>query len=309
MKCYSKGERMDYTRATERLAGAKIEYSENTPLAPYTSFRIGGAARLLVFPKTCDEVVEAFEILRDESVRTLTLGNGTNVLVADEGYDGAAVILSCMRSFAVDGEYITADAGMPLTKLASVAAKNSLSGLEFAYGIPGTLGGGIYMNAGAYGGEMAQVVAQSRYYDMATGECGTVEGAAHEFAYRHSAYMDSTRIVLSATVKLARGDKGEIEAAMADYMSRRRDKQPLEYPSAGSIFKRGRGFITAQKIDEAGLKGRRVGGAEVSEKHAGFIINKGGATAKDVLELIGIIKTEIYEKFALELECEVRYVK
>lgn len=288
---------------------AKIEYRENTPLAPYTSFRIGGAARLLVFPKSCDEALAAFDILRTECVRTLVLGNGTNVLVADEGFDGAAVILSGMRSCAVDGEYITADAGMPLTKLASLAAKNSLAGLEFAYGIPGTLGGGIYMNAGAYGGELSQVVVSSRYYDMATGECGTYDGAAHEFAYRHSVYMDSAKIVLSATVKLARGDKAEIEAAMADYMSRRRDKQPLEYPSAGSVFKRGNGFITAQKIDEAGLKGRRVGGAEVSEKHAGFIINRGDATAKDVLELIEIIKSEVYEKFALEIECEVRYVK
>ncbi len=300
---------MDYTRATERLMEAKIEYGENTPLAPYTSFRIGGPARLLVFPRSCDEAVAAFDILRAEDIRTLALGNGTNVLVADEGFDGAAVILSGMRLCTVNGEYVTADAGVPLTKLASVAAKQSLSGLEFAYGIPGTLGGGIYMNAGAYGGELAQVVVESRYYDTATGECGTIDGAAHEFAYRHSAYMDGTKIVLSATVKLARGDKAEIEAAMADYMSRRRDKQPLEYPSAGSVFKRGNGFITAQKIDEAGLKGRCVGGAQVSEKHAGFIINKGGATAKDVLELIEIIKAEVYEKFGLEIECEVRYVK
>ena len=214
-----------------------------------------------------------------------------------------------MRTYAVEGEHITADAGIPLTKLASVAAKEWLSGLEFAYGIPGTLGGGIYMNAGAYGGEMSQVVVSSRYYDAATGECGIYDGAAHEFAYRHSAYMDSAKIVLSATMKLTRGDKNAIEAAMADYMSRRRDKQPLEYPSAGSVFKRGNGFITAQKIDEAGLKGRTVGGAQVSEKHAGFIINKGGATASDVLELIEIIKTEVHEKFALYIECEVRYIK
>ena len=300
---------MNYKNAALRLMDAKIEYGENTPLAPYTSFRIGGAARLVVFPKSCDEALAAFDILRGEGARVMVLGNGTNVLVADEGYDGAAVILSGMRSYTVDGEYITADAGVPLTKLALIAAKDSLSGLEFAYGIPGTLGGGVYMNAGAYGGEMAQVVVSTRYYDLETGECGTCDGAAHEFAYRHSVYMDSSKIVLSATVKLARGDKGEIEAAMADYMSRRRDKQPLEYPSAGSVFKRGRGFITAQKIDEAGLKGRRVGGAEVSEKHAGFIINKGGATAKDVLALIEIIKAEVYEKFALEIECEVRYIK
>lgn len=300
---------MDYTRVMERLTAAKIEYSENMPLAPYTSFRIGGPAHLLVFPKNANEACLTLEVLRDDGVRTLVLGNGTNVLVADEGFDGAAVILSGMRSCEVDGEYITADVGVPLTKLASVAAKNSLSGLEFAYGIPGSVGGGVYMNAGAYGGEMSQVVVESRYYDTVTGELGVIDGAEHNFAYRHSAYMDSDKVILSAKMKLVHGDKTQIEAAMADYMSRRRDKQPLEYPSAGSVFKRGNGFITAQKIDEAGLKGRTVGGAQVSEKHAGFIINKGGATARDVLELIEIIKNEVYEKFALEIECEVRYIK
>ena len=299
---------MNYTRAIECLTAAKIEYSENTPLAPYTSFRIGGPARLLVFPKSAGEACLTFGILRDNSVRTVVLGSGTNVLVADEGFDGAAEILSGMRSCSVDGEYITADAGVPLTKLASVAAKNSLSGLEFAYGIPGGVGGGIYMNAGAYGGEMSQVVVQSRYYDLASGECGELVGDKHKFAYRHSAYMDSDKVILSAKLKLERGDKASIEAAMADYMSRRRDKQPLEYPSAGSVFKRGNGFITAQKIDEAGLKGRCVGGAQVSEKHAGFIVNRGGATAKDVLELIEIIKNEVYEKFGVCLECEIRHI-
>lgn len=300
---------MSYKSVMERLADAKIEYSENTVLAPYTSFRIGGPARIAAFPKNADEACLTFKMLREENVRTLVLGNGTNVLVADEGFDGAAVMLSGMRSCEVDGEYITADAGVPLTKLASVAAKNSLSGLEFAYGIPGSVGGGIYMNAGAYGGEISQVVVESRYHDLASGECGKFVGDEHGFAYRHSAYMDSDKVVLSAKIKLKQGDKSEIEAAMADYMSRRRDKQPLEYPSAGSVFKRGNGFITAQKIDEAGLKGRTVGGAQVSEKHAGFIINKGGATAKDVLELIEIIKNEVWEKFALEIECEVRYIK
>ncbi len=300
---------MNYTSVMERLADAKIEYSENAVLAPYTSFRIGGPAHIAAFPKNADEACLTFKILRDGGVRTLILGNGTNVLVADEGFDGAAVILSGMRSCEVDGEYITADAGVPLTKLAYVAAKNSLSGLEFAYGIPGSVGGGIYMNAGAYGGEISQVVVESRYYDLVSGECGKLIGDEHNFAYRHSAYMDSDKVILSAKLKLQPGDKAAIEATMADYMSRRRDKQPPEYPSAGSVFKRGNGFITAQKIDEAGLKGRCVGGAQVSEKHAGFIINKGGATAKDILRLIEIIKSEVYEKFALEIECEVRYIK
>ncbi|MBQ2765865.1 MAG: UDP-N-acetylmuramate dehydrogenase [Clostridia bacterium] len=299
---------MNYQNALTRLTDVKIEYSENTLLAPHTSFRIGGAARLAVFPSSCDEAVKVFDILREENIPTLVLGNGTNVLVSDDGYDGAAVILTGMRACSVSGKSITAEAGVPLTRLAGYAAKNSLAGLEFAYGIPGTLGGGIYMNAGAYGGDMSQVVTSSRYYDLASGECGTASGAAHEFAYRHSVYMDSTKVILSAALTLTHGERDEIEAKMNDYMSRRREKQPLEYPSAGSTFKRGNGFITSQIIDEVGLKGRRVGGAEVSEKHAGFVINRGGATAKDVLELIEIIKDEVKNKTGYDIECEVRYI-
>lgn len=300
---------MNYQNALARLTDVKIEYSENTLLAPHTSFRIGGAARLAVFPSSCDEAVMVFDILREENIPTLVLGNGTNVLVSDDGYNGAAVILTGMRTCSVSGESITADAGVPLTRLAIEAAKNSLAGLEFAYGIPGTVGGGIYMNAGAYGGDMSQVVVSSRYYDLASGECGTVDdGTAHEFAYRHSVYMNSTKVILSATLTLTHSERDEIESKMNDYMSRRREKQPLEYPSAGSTFKRGNGFITSQIIDEVGLKGRRVGGAEVSEKHAGFVINRGGATAKDVLELIDIIKAEVKNKTGYDIECEVRYI-
>ncbi|MBQ8250174.1 MAG: UDP-N-acetylmuramate dehydrogenase [Clostridia bacterium] len=300
---------MDYTCALTRLTDAKIEYSENTPLAPFTSFRIGGAARIAVFPKSCDEAAVVFDILRGESVPTVVLGNGTNVLVSDDGYNGAAVILSGLRSCTVSGETITADAGVPLTGLALTAAKHSLTGLEFAYGIPGTLGGAIYMNAGAYGGDMSQVTVSSRYYDLESGEVGVITGEAHEFAYRHSVYMDSSKVILSVTLQLALGERSEIEAKMNDFMSRRREKQPLEYPSAGSTFKRGNGFITSQVIDEVGLKGRSVGGAEVSEKHAGFVINKGGATAKDVLSLIDIIKSEVKQKTGYDIECEIRYIE
>ncbi len=300
---------MDYTRVKEHLEAGKIEYTENTPLAPYTSFRIGGPGRLLVFPKNVEEAVEVLDILRGEGIPTVVLGNGTNVLVSDDGFDGAAVILSDMRSYSIDGNRITADAGMPLTKLALLAAKSSLSGLEFAYGIPGTLGGGIYMNAGAYGGDMSQVITSSRYYDLETGESGDIIGEAHEFAYRHSVYMDSRKVILSATLRLVPGQRDYIEERMNGYMSKRKEKQPLEFPSAGSTFKRGNGFITSQVIDEVGLKGRSVGGAEVSEKHAGFVINKGSATAKDVLELIDIIKAEVKEKAGYDIECEIRYIK
>ena len=299
---------MDYTRTLTRLTDAKIEYSQNIPLAQYTSFRIGGEAKIAVFPKSCDEATTVFDILCEEGIPTVVLGNGTNVLVSDDGYNGAAVILSGLRSCTVSDEFITADAGVSLTHLALTAAKHSLTGLEFAYGIPGTLGGAIYMNAGAYGGDMSQVTVSSRYYDLESGELGKIEGDAHEFAYRHSVYMDTAKVILSVTLRLAVGERCEIEAKMNDFMSRRREKQPLEYPSAGSTFKRGNGFITSQVIDEVGLKGRCVGGAQVSEKHAGFVINKGGATANDVLSLIDIIKAEVKQKTGYDIECEVRYI-
>lgn len=300
---------MKYTRTIEALRELKIEYGENTPLAAYTSFRIGGPARIAVFPKSRDQAVRVFDLLREENIRILVLGNGTNMLVSDKGFDGAAVILTGLRGLSVNGDTITADAGVPLTKMSIEASKLSLTGMEFAYGIPGTVGGGVYMNAGAYGGDMSQVVVRSEYYDLSTGKYGVLEGDGHGFAYRRSAYTDTDLVILSVTVKLKCGDREEITATMNDLMSRRREKQPLDMPSAGSTFKRGNGFITAQKIDEAGLKGMRIGGAQVSTKHAGFIVNLGDATASDVLALIEAVKDEIRKKFGLELECEVKYVE
>ena len=300
---------MKYTRTIEALRELKIEYGENTPLAAYTSFRIGGPARIAVFPKSRDQAVRVFDLLREENIRILVLGNGTNMLVSDKGFDGAAVILTGLRGLSVNGDTITADAGVPLTKMSIEASKLSLTGMEFAYGIPGTVGGGVYMNAGAYGGDMSQVVVRSEYYDLSTGKYGVLEGDGHGFAYRRSAYTVTDLVILSVTVKLKCGDREEITATMNDLMSRRREKQPLDMPSAGSTFKRGNGFITAQKIDEAGLKGMRIGGAQVSTKHAGFIVNLGDATASDVLALIEAVKDEIRKKFGLELECEVKYVE
>lgn len=299
---------MNDTRAAKRLAEQNIEVCVNHPLAPHTSFRIGGPARLAVFPKTAKEAAAALAVLREEGVRTLVLGNGTNVLIADEGFDGAVVILTGMKSCEYRDGLLQVGAGASVTHVAAEAAKLSLSGMEFAYGIPGTVGGGIYMNAGAYGGEMAQITAVSRWYDPVTGTFGETVGDAHGFAYRRSVYMESEKVILSAALRLTPGDRTEIEALMADYLGRRRDKQPLEYPSAGSVFKRGNGFITAKLIDDAGLRGRSVGGAQVSEKHAGFIINRGGATARDVLALVEIVKAEVLRQFGKEIECEIRVI-
>lgn len=299
---------MIYAEVSARLDDEKIEYSENTVLAQYTTFRIGGAARLVLFPKSADQCVLALDILRDAGIPILIIGNGSNLLVSDDGFDGAAVILTGMRSYSVSDKELLADAGVPLTKLALEASRHCLAGLEFSYGIPGTVGGAIYMNAGAYGGEISQVVTESEYYDLETGERGKLFGNEHDFAYRHSAYERGGRVILSARFSLSQGDSREITQKMNDFMSRRREKQPLEYPSAGSVFKRGDGFITSRVIDEAGLKGRTVGGAQVSDKHAGFIINKGGATAKDVLELISIIKSDVKAKYGFDIECEIKYI-
>jgi len=300
---------MNLVFAMSALTENKIEYRENIPMSAYTTFKVGGAARLGVFPKNADEAVTALSLLRECGVPALIVGNGSNMLVSDGGFDGAAVILTGMKSFSVNETSLTADAGASLTHIASEAAKLSLTGLEFAYGIPGTVGGGVYMNAGAYGGAVSDVAVKSEYYDIDTGERGTLFGDEHEFAYRHSAYMDKNRVILSVTFELSRGDKDEIFAKMNDLMARRRDKQPLEYPSAGSVFKRGNGFITAQVIDEAGLKGRSVGGAEVSKKHAGFIVNKGEATASDIMELVRIIKADVKAKYGYDIECEIKYIE
>ena len=296
------------SRLCEFLKDRRIEFRTDSPLALYTSFRIGGPADVVILPRSAGEAVEALNAVRGSGLPLLVLGNGTNVLAADEGYRGAVVVLTGLRGMRTDGTVIHAEAGVPLTVLAREAAKEALTGLEFAYGIPGTVGGGIFMNAGAYGGELASAVVSSFWYDPATGETGRTDGDAHHFSYRHSCYMDSGKIVLSADFRLAAGDPAAIQAQMNDYMTRRREKQPLEYPSAGSVFKRGNGFITAKLIEEAGLKGRRVGGAEVSELHAGFIINRGGATAADVTALIGHVRQAVYDKYGYRLECEIRHI-
>ncbi len=290
------------------LSKEQIEYVENMPLAPYTSFRIGGAARLAVFPKSRLQVIAVFDVLRESKVPYLIMGNGSNLLVSDKGFSGVVVILTSMRNCTISGTSLYAEAGASITAVASEASKKSLTGLEFAYGIPGTVGGGVFMNAGAYDGEFSNVICASEYYDLTTGKLGILNSEEHKFAYRYSTYMEGGKVILGAEFKLFEGKGSEIEAKMQDFLSRRREKQPLEYPSAGSVFKRGKGFFTAKLIDEAGLKGKQIGGAQVSEKHAGFIVNKGGATSEDVLELIDIIKNELKDRFSVDIECEIRYI-
>ena len=286
-----------------------IEIKQNEPMSRHTSFKIGGNADLYIIPHDMYALIETVRILKETETKRYFLGNATNVLFDDAGFRGAVVSLGNICAIKVIENRIIAEAGASLNLVCKTARDKELSGLEFAYGIPGSIGGAVFMNAGAYGGEMSQVVAQSTYFSLDDMTVHTIPLTAHEYGYRESVYRHNNWLVLSAVLELQKGEYDKINAAMNDYMSRRIDKQPLEYPSAGSVFKRYPGRYTGQMIEECGLKGYSIGGAQVSEKHAGFIVNKGGATSADVLALIEHIKNEVYKKFDCRIECEVIHVK
>ena len=278
-------------------------------LSSHTTFRIGGDASLFVSPADEDQLIGVISYLEKNGIRYFLLGKGSNVLFDDAGYDGAVVSTSKLDKISVCGNEITAQCGASFTYLASVAAGNSLSGLEFAYGIPGSVGGAVFMIAGAYGSETAAVMKSSRYLDISDCTVKTLPLEEHLFGYRDSVFRHRRCIHLSSVFALQAGDKAQIRAYMNELMQRRRDKQPLEYPSAGSVFKRYPGRYTAQMIDEAGLRGLSVGGAQVSEKHAGFIVNKGNATSSDVIALVGKVREAIRDKYGIEIECEIIHAK
>lgn len=283
---------------------ADLAVCRDLPLAQHTTFRIGGPAALALFPQTADAALAALDAVCAAGIPYTVIGNGSNLLCADAGFAGAVLFTGKMKRFAFDGCTLTADAGASLTSLALEAQRRGLDGLAFAYGIPGSVGGALRMNAGAYGGEMSGVVTASRCYDTASHAAETVTD--HAFSYRHSIYTDRpTAVALSVTMTLTPGDPADILARMQDYMQRRRDKQPLELPSAGSVFKRPTGYFAGKLIEDCGLKGASVGGAQVSEKHAGFIVNCGGATADDVLRLIDHIRATVLRTYGVELECEL----
>lgn len=287
--------------------GVRVEQSYL--LAPHTTFRIGGNARLAVFPKTREELLLTLHTLRDFGVRYTVIGAASNVVFSDEGYDGAVVFTGAWRECRVEGDEMTVSAGTPLLTVATEARRLGLSGTEFAYGIPGTLGGAVFMNAGAFGGAMSDVCVQSAYFDPTSGEIKSVHGAEHLFGYRTSIYEKNPHYtVLGATLRLTRGTPDAIDARMKDYLARRKSTQPLEHPSAGSVFKRPEGYFAGKLIEDAGLKGTRVGGAEVSLKHAGFIVNRGGATARDVRALVDLIRARVQDQFGITLECEIRFL-
>ncbi|MBE6954103.1 MAG: UDP-N-acetylmuramate dehydrogenase [Ruminococcaceae bacterium] len=275
------------------------------PMEKHTSFRIGGPCDWMATPRTEEELCRVLACVRAAEVPYFVLGNGTNLLCSDAGFRGVVIRTAKLDELSICDGTVRVGAGLSMTRTAFDAANESLTGLEFAHGIPGSIGGGVVMNAGAYGGEMAQVVSRVFCVDQAgTAREFTLEEA--ELGYRSSRFQREELIVTGAELKLEAGDREEIRAAMADLAERRRSKQPLELPSAGSVFKRPPNGFAAAMIDQCGLKGYRIGGACVSEKHAGFIVNLGGATCADVLALVDHIKACVSEAFGTELQCEIK---
>ena len=286
-----------------------VEWEQNCPLSKHSSFRIGGAADVALFPKSSDELCKTLSLLREAEIPVLVIGNGSNVVFSDAGYRGAVVFTGKCRNIKIENDLVFADAGVLLSALSSAARDESLSGLEFAFGIPGTLGGAVYMNAGAYGGSMSDVCISSWYYDLETGHFGESFGDAQCFGYRKSIYQEHPeRIILSATLQLKKGNRKTISEEMRTYWDKRRTTQPLELPNAGSVFKRPEGHFAGKLIEDCGLKGLTVGGAQVSQKHAGFIVNIGGATCEDVKRLIEQIQTTVLQQTGVELECEIKFL-
>lgn len=286
-----------------------LDLRKNEDMERHTSFRVGGPAKLMALPDTEDKLLRAVSIARSEGLEPIWIGMGSNLLVDDNGLD-AFVIKTApqMNACTVNGNCIYAQAGTPLAQVANAAADHGLTGLEFAHGIPGSLGGAVTMNAGAYDGEMRQVIRKVRAVDR-NGRILEIPGDRCAFEYRHSLFSDGEFLVLSAVMELSHGDESAIRARMAELLEKRREKQPLEWPSAGSTFKRPEGYFAAALIDQCGLKGLRVGGAQVSEKHAGFVINAGGATCGDVLRLMDEIREHVFRETGVELEPEVKYLR
>ena len=289
-------------------AGRRFFIRHDFPLSRVTSFHIGGNADLAVYPADAEAFAYALDAVVQAGVPYTVIGNGSNTLVRDGGFRGVVFVTTDMRRVTIAGTRLTGGCGVLLGSVGTNASRAGLAGAEFANGIPGTLGGAVYMNAGAYGGQLADIVCETVCYDLDAKQVLHLDNAAQHFGYRHSVFMEKNYIILSATLQLTKDEPDAIRARMNDDLARRREKQPLEYPSAGSVFKRPEGHFAGKLIEDAGLKGLRVGGAEVSPKHAGFIVNVGGATARDVLELIERIREKVYAMSGVTLECEIRTI-
>lgn len=285
-----------------------FSYIENEPLSRHTTFKIGGEAEMLVTVSDVQQLKAVIKACNDNEIDLFVLGKGSNLLISDQGMKGVVLTLDGeFKEISIKENKIVCGAGVNLAKLCAFALNHSLSGLEFAYGIPGSVGGAAYMNAGAYGGEMKDVVTSVTHITK-NGELVTLNKEELKLSYRHSIYKETDDIILFVTMELENGSEKEIKAKMDDFLNRRKTKQPLDFPSAGSVFKRPQGNFAGTLIEQCGLKGKTIGGAQVSQKHAGFIINIGDATCEDVLNLVKYVQDTVKEKTGYFLEREIIYI-
>lgn len=293
-----------YDKIEEIVGKDKIKYNEK--MSKYTTMKVGGPCDCIVFPDEISKIKEVIDFCKNENITFFVIGNGSNLLVKDEGIHGVVIKLGHrFGKIEIDGEYILAYAGATMPALSQLAKKNSLKGLEFACGIPGTIGGGVKMNAGAYGSQISDILYEVTYMDEKE-EIKTIKNKECSFGYRKSIFtINPNYVILSAKFKLEKGNIDEIENKMRENSLARKTKQPLEYPNFGSVFKRPEGYFVGKLVDDAGLRGYKIGGAQVSTKHTGFIVNVDNATCKDVLDLIGYVQTTVYNKFNVKLTPEV----
>ena len=298
----------DYTSFISAIESDDCRVLTNSPMSRQTTFKAGGNADIITFPTNVNALINVLKTAQAASIPYIILGNGSNILVSDDGIRGIVIKMTALSSnIEVNDTTISCSAGTPLSKLCTTALDNGLTGLEFAYGIPGSVGGAVYMNAGAYDGEIKDVLTSVNHINPDFCE-ETFSADKLKLSYRSSFYSKNNNyIITKATFELKHGNKTEIKAKMDELMARRKDKQPLDFPSAGSTFKRPKGYFAGALIEQCGLKGYTIGGAQVSEKHAGFVINKNG-TASDILALINYIKTTVKEKTGVDLEPEVKII-
>ncbi len=294
---------------TDFLDKKNIGYKTHEPLKNYSTFKIGGKADYIIFPSDTEEITSCIHFLAENNIKHTVVGNGSNLVFPDEGYSGAVIVTTKCRKITVDGEKIHSMCGSSLSVISSTAQKADLTGFEFAYGIPGTCAGAVFMNAGAYGGEISSVFVECLCYDTNRNQLITLDKKDMDFSYRHSVIMDNPNlIILSALFSLQKGDGEKSLEIMQSNMEKRLSSQPYTEPNAGSVFKRPLGYFAGKLIQDCGLQGYSIGGAMVSTKHAGFIVNSGNATAENVRDLVEYIKNKVYDTYGVMLECEIRFI-
>ena len=295
-----------YNQLIDTAKSIGCDFLLNEPMKKHTTFRIGGPCDIMLMPETRAQAISVIKACRNLNFDYIIIGNGSDMVFGSGGYNGAVVCMCRLNSIKVENTSVYCDAGVNMSALCNAALENALTGAERLFGIPGTVGGAVCMNAGAYGGQVGDILVSCDYYD---GEnIVTVPVSDMELSYRHSLFSDGSKAVLGARFEFKQGDKAEIRKAMTDYIERRKSKQPVEYPSAGSVFLRPEGHFAGALVEQCGFKGKCVGDAQVSEKHCGFIINKGNATSSDVKNLVADIKRKVLSEKGVSLQCEIKFI-